>query len=299
MCTKSLQLCLTVSSYRLQPARLLCPWDSPGKNTAVGCHDFLQGIFPTQGCNLCLLIEGRFFPAEPSGKPLCFSTSALCKPQHWRSTILSRLLEHQGCILFLKPNVLLNPKRVCKSLVLDPIDLHEMHSPGPMLWLRDLLTNLVAQMVKNLPAMQETRVRSLAWEDPLEKEMATHSSILVWKIPWTEEPGGSLGSHIPWAHKELDTTEQHGQILRPSCKWRLGDVFQPQGQRDREPAALRKKIECCHETEEEQVLGNRIMTGHIRQKILVGFALSYYSIRCSQPTFVFSSCLGIVGAQAV
>ena len=44
-------------------------------------------------------------------------------------------------------------------------------------------------MVKNLPAMQETRVRSLGWEDPLEKEMATHSSILAWRIPWTEEPG--------------------------------------------------------------------------------------------------------------
>ena len=45
-------------------------------------------------------------------------------------------------------------------------------------------------MVKNLPAMQESQVRSLAWEDPLEKEMATHSSILAWRIPWTEEPGG-------------------------------------------------------------------------------------------------------------
>ena len=44
-------------------------------------------------------------------------------------------------------------------------------------------------MVKNLPAMWETRVRSLGWEDPLEKEVATHSSILAWKIPWTEEPG--------------------------------------------------------------------------------------------------------------
>ena len=43
-------------------------------------------------------------------------------------------------------------------------------------------------MVKNLPAMQETRVRSLGWKDPLEKEMATHSSILAWRIPWTEEP---------------------------------------------------------------------------------------------------------------
>ena len=45
-------------------------------------------------------------------------------------------------------------------------------------------------MVKNLSAMQETLVQSLGWEDPLEKEMATHSSILAWEIPWTEEPGG-------------------------------------------------------------------------------------------------------------
>ena len=51
-------------------------------------------------------------------------------------------------------------------------------------------TSLVAQMVKNLPAVQETWVRSLGWEDLLEKEMATHSSILAWRISWTEEPGG-------------------------------------------------------------------------------------------------------------
>ena len=51
-------------------------------------------------------------------------------------------------------------------------------------------------MVKRLPAMQETQVRSLGWEDPLEKEMATHASTLAWKIPWTEEPGRlqSMGS---------------------------------------------------------------------------------------------------------
>ena len=48
----------------------------------------------------------------------------------------------------------------------------------------------VAQLLKNLPAMWETWVRSLGWEDPLEEEMATHSCILVWRIPWTEEPGG-------------------------------------------------------------------------------------------------------------
>ena len=45
-------------------------------------------------------------------------------------------------------------------------------------------------MVKNLPAMQEMRDQSLGWEDPLEKGMATHSSILAWRIPWTDEPGG-------------------------------------------------------------------------------------------------------------
>ena len=48
----------------------------------------------------------------------------------------------------------------------------------------------MAQTVKNLPTMQETQLQSLSWEDPLRKEMATHSSILVWRIPWTEEPGG-------------------------------------------------------------------------------------------------------------
>ena len=54
----------------------------------------------------------------------------------------------------------------------------------------------MVQLVKNLPAMQETQVQSLGWEDPLEKGMATHSSILAWRIPWTEEPGGlqSMGS---------------------------------------------------------------------------------------------------------
>ena len=52
--------------------------------------------------------------------------------------------------------------------------------------------------------MQETQVQSLGWEDPLEKEMATHSSILAWRIPQMEEPGG----YSPWGRKELDTTEQ-------------------------------------------------------------------------------------------
>ena len=54
----------------------------------------------------------------------------------------------------------------------------------------DAGTSLVTQMVKNVPAMQDTWVLSLVWDDPLEKGMATHSSILAWRIPWTEEPSG-------------------------------------------------------------------------------------------------------------
>ena len=65
------------------------------------------------------------------------------------------------------------------------------------------MTSLVAQLVKILPGMWETWVRSLGWEDPLEKETATHSSILDWRIPRTEETG-----RCPWCRKELDTTEQ-------------------------------------------------------------------------------------------
>ena len=63
-----------------------------------------------------------------------------------------------------------------------------------------------SSVVKNLPAMQEheeKQVQSLGWEDPLEEGMATHSSILSQRIPWTEEPGG----YSLWDHKELDTTE--------------------------------------------------------------------------------------------
>ena len=74
--------------------------------------------------------------------------------------------------------------------------------------------SLLVQMVKNLPAMWETWVQSLGWEDPLEKVMATHSSILAWRIPWTEEPGRKA----PWGHKESDTTERLTLSLFSSIK---------------------------------------------------------------------------------
>ena len=74
---------------------------------------------------------------------------------------------------------------------------------GPLLSV-EVPASLIAQLVKNQPSMQEIWVPSLGQEDPLEKEMATHSSILAWRIPWTEMPGGL---HSRWGHKESDSTE--------------------------------------------------------------------------------------------
>ena len=74
---------------------------------------------------------------------------------------------------------------------------------------------MVAQMVKHLPAMRETRVPSLGWKDPLEKEMATHSNIVAWEIPWTEEPGRlqSMGLQKSWTQ------------LAHCCKWQNFILF--------------------------------------------------------------------------
>ena len=86
-----------------------------------------------------------------------------------------------------------------------PFDVKEtvnIELVGDFVSLRNIRASLVAQTVRNLPAMHETRVRSLGREDPLEKEMATHSSIVAWRIPWTEEPGG-----LQFMGSQLDTTE--------------------------------------------------------------------------------------------
>ena len=65
------------------------------------------------------------------------------------------------------------------------------------------LIHQVAQIVKSLPAVRETQVQSLGWEDPLEKELATHSSILAWKIPQTEEPGGATVHGVAKSQTQL------------------------------------------------------------------------------------------------
>ena len=81
--------------------------------------------------------------------------------------------------------------------------------------------SLVAQRLKQLPGMQETQVQSLGWEDPLEKEMATHSTTLAWRIPWTEDPWWSKVHGVPRVRHSLATKQPHTLpcASRPRFPW--------------------------------------------------------------------------------
>ena len=73
-------------------------------------------------------------------------------------------------------------------------------------------------MVKNLPVMQETQVESLGQEDPLDKGMVTHSSILAWRIPWTEEPGGLQSKRVAQSQTQLSDSHSHTFMSSGSCE---------------------------------------------------------------------------------
>ena len=129
------------------------------------CRFLCQGIFLTQGLNPCLLYW------QVNSLSLCH--------------LVSPLLCMCVCM--------------CVYIYISIIDCWYS-------WINIMClyrASLIAQWVKNLPAMQENWVRFLGREDPLEKEMATHSSVLAWRIPWTEEPGGLQSMEL----QESDTTE--------------------------------------------------------------------------------------------
>ena len=88
------------------------------------------------------------------------------------------------------------------------------------------MTSLVAQKVKNLPSMMETQVRSLDQENPLEKETATHSSILAWKIPWIEEPGSLQFIRSQKSRTQLSSWTPTQAPERPSYNYKSG-IFKP------------------------------------------------------------------------
>ena len=175
----------------------------PGKNIGVGCHFLPQVIFLTQGLNLCLLHGMQIL--------YCWATreakewGELHKPKTWVMSfcqfgdfffwfVLWECLAwwwsqlfffFLRCEIFSKPDV---QKRLGTRMfthMLSP----KPPKPSKMMIIEMYWAFLVAQTVKKLSAMQETQVQSLRQEDPLEMEMATHSSILALRIPWTVEPG--------------------------------------------------------------------------------------------------------------
>ena len=150
---------------------------------------FLYGYTSCQALFLCLSSLFRFLVPLPCPCKSCLTLSVCA------GLILSAVLSHFSvflCSSLFSPSVFLHRSlyhflfsSLC--LTLFPYLLSLLHLPS---W-----ASPVAQLVKNLPAMQETWVRSLGWKNPLEKGKATHSSILAWRIPWT-------------GHKESDTTKR-------------------------------------------------------------------------------------------
>ena len=154
----------------------------------MGCHFLLQGIFLTPGSNLKLQADS--LPSEPPGKP------------------------HNDLVEFFVYSECLNSYiQWGKRLWITWQVLYQWHKEAWNNAFQHEQNSLVAQTVKYLPTVWETRVRSLDQEDLLEKEMATHSSTLACKIPWTEEHGrlqskGSQRVGYDWA-TSLSTSKNH------------------------------------------------------------------------------------------
>ena len=249
MCAKSLQSRPTLRPYWLQPAWFHCPWDSPGKNTGVGCYALLQRIFPTEeltSCLFCLLYwQADSSPLAPRGKHIstytyvamlvlvtqsCLNHGDRLEPASssvhgiFQARILERVaipfskgssrLRDQtqfSCIagrfftvwyIHICIGTKLSPRTLSSISALTGVLCDSPHSsvgeastcnagdPGSIPGLgrsagegigyplQYSLASLVAELVKTPPAMQETWVQSLGGKDPLEKEMAMHSSIL-------------------------------------------------------------------------------------------------------------------------
>ena len=174
----------SVRPHRRQPIGLRCPWDSPGKNTGVGCHFLLQ----------CVKVKSESEVIQ-SCPTLIDPMDCSVPGSSVHGIFQARVLEW-GAIAFSRRSSL--GADIPKSGTSRACSCH-----GQILVFQFLNSSqlvpfsvCVAQTVKRLSTMRETRVRSLGREDPLEKEMAIHSSTIAWKIPWTEETGRlqSMGS---------------------------------------------------------------------------------------------------------
>ena len=150
----------SVQPHRWQPTRLPCPWDSPGKNTGVGCHFLLQCVkekSESEVAQLCPTLSDPMDCSLPGS-----SVHGICQ---------ARVLEW-GASAFSEIKLWVTTNPTVRTLYGTTASYS--------------VASLVAQTVKNLPAMWETGVRSLGWEALLKDGMATHSSMLAWRIPSTD-----------------------------------------------------------------------------------------------------------------
>ena len=166
----------------------LRPWNSPGQNTGVGSLSLLQGIFPTQGSNPGLPhCRWIFYQLSHKGSPKILERVAypFSRGSSWPRNRTSISCIVDGFFISF-PDSSVGEESACNTG--DPSlipGLGRSAGEGIGYPLQYSWASLVAQLVKNPPAMGETWVRSLNWEDPLEKGKATHCSILAWRIPGT------------------------------------------------------------------------------------------------------------------
>ena len=193
--------------HGLWPLRLLHSWYFLGKNTGMGFHFLLQGIFLTQGLNPHLLhCQADSFPLSHQGSPIMAFGLPILREENSSSTFTE----------IFSAQIFSYVKVAFKML------LRWLLGHWPILLIgtyQSYWASLVAQRVKHLPTMWETWVQSLGQEDPLEKGIATHSSILAWRIPWSEEPGRlqSMGSQRV-GHDWLTHTHQSALLSSNALK---------------------------------------------------------------------------------
>ena len=172
--------------YGLLPARLFCPWNSPGRILQWVAFSFPRGSSRPRIKTLSLVsiaLQAFFFfflSLSHQGSPLMY----ICSQHILRRGFACSSVGKESACNAGDPSLILGSGR-CPG--------EGIGYPFQYSW-----ASLVAQLVKNLPAMWETWVRSLGWEDPLEKGKATYTRILAWRIPWTR----------PCGPKELDMMEQ-------------------------------------------------------------------------------------------
>ena len=185
------------------------PWNSPGQNTRVGSRSLLQGIFPTKGLNPglphCKRILYQTEPPQRSSINLhCFTIFLQCLQQRRKKWQYAHFPDSVTFVNWLELLECVTASCRVGFLALTCIRVICSHLEN---WeeCKDKLGFPGVQTANGLSAMWETQVWSLSREDPLEEGMATHSRILAWRIPWTEEPGRlqPMGSH--WIRHDWQT----------------------------------------------------------------------------------------------